>query len=312
MKFKKLVVLDKVDFFGDQEARLKSLADETVVYSDTPDEEEAIKRIGDAEGIITSWTTITKKIIDSCPDLKYIGIYATGYSWIDVDHATERGITVTSVPGYATESVAEMVFGQLICLLRNSGKADRVCRQGKFERDGLEGEELKGKTLGIIGLGRIGTRVAEIGKAFGMNILYYSKERKIDVENSLGIMYGELDDLIKNSDVITIHSSSNDEFLGEKELEKVKDSSIIINFGVAGAVNEDALIKELKSGRLKAIIDHFMDHKIKEGLIEAEDNSVLTPEIGYYTRQALYNLAQICIDNSRSYLEGRVQNKVNK
>jgi len=98
--------------------------------------------------------------------------------------------------------------------------------------------------------------------------------------------------------------------LGKEELKKVKDNSIIINFGVVGSINEDALIEHLKSGRLKAIIDHFVEHKVKQGFIDAKENTILTPEIGFYTRQALERLTTTCIENAKNFLEGKVKNKI--
>lgn len=303
MKFKKLVVLDKIQMTQEQEKQIKALAEKVEVYNDTPNENEAIKRIANADAVLTSWTEITKKILESSK-LKYLGVWATGYSWIDVKTANEKGITVTNVPGYATESVAELVISQLISILRNTKQADERCRRGKFEQEGLLGEELKGKTIGIIGFGRIGSRVAELAKAFGMKVIYYSRTKK---ENDSE--FCTLQELLKKSDIVTIHASSGGEILGERELKLLKNGSIVINFGVAGAVNENALIKELEKGRLKAVLDHFENHKLKEGLVNSQ-NALLTPEIGFYTKQALEKLTDICINNAKSFLEGKVQNKV--
>jgi len=309
-KFQKLVVLDKVKMTKEQEKEIKSLAKEVAIYNDTAkNKAEVIKRIGDADAIITSWTDLDKKIFDACPNLKYLGIWATGYGWIDVKYANEKCMTVTNVPGYATESVAELVFGQLISLLRKTREADERVRQGKFEQEGLEGQELRGKTIGIIGFGRIGTRVAELAKAFGMNVIYFSRTRKPDCEKN-GVKWCTLDELVKKADIITLHASSGEELLSEKELDEMKDGAIVINFGIAGAVNEDALIKRVKNGKLYAIMDHYVGHKIKPGFIEQTSRTLLTPEIGFYTTQALSRLTQICIENAKSYLAGKVQNRV--
>ena len=308
MKFNKLVMPDKNDMTLEQEKQIEELAKENKIYSDIPKtEEEIIKRIGDADAILTSWIDISKNVIDSCPNLKYIGVIATGYSWVDIKAAKEKWIAVTNVPGYATESVAEMVFCQLLSLIRKSREADKFIRDtGKFERDQFLGEELAGKTIGIIGLGRIGSRVAELANAFHMNVIYYSRKKK----NVPYEFFEKLDDMIPKCDVISIHSSSSDEFLDATRLAKLHDGAIVINFGVAGCVNEDALIKELQSGRLKAALDHFVDHKIKKEFIESK-NTILSPEIGYYTKQALEKLVQIAIDNAKSFLEGNVKNRVN-
>lgn len=308
MKFNKLVMPDKNDITPEQEQQIKKFADEVKIYNDIPKtEEEIIKRIGDADAILTSWIDINKKIIDSCPNLKYIGVMATGYSWIDIKTAKDKGIVVTNVPAYATESVAEMVFCQLLSLLRKSREADKFIKDtGKFERDKFLGEELSGKTIGIIGLGRIGSRVAEIANAFGMNVIYHSRTKK----NVPYEFFENLDEMVPKCDIISIHSSSSDEFLNAERLSKLPNGAIVINFGVAGCVNEEALIKELQSGRLKAGLDHFVDHKIKNEF-RTSSNTILSPEIGYYTKQALEKLAQIAIDNAKSFLEDNTQNKVN-
>jgi D-3-phosphoglycerate dehydrogenase len=308
MKFNKIVIPDKNDITATQEEEIHSLAKEVKIYNDIPKTgDEIIKRIGDADAILTSWIDISKKIINSCPNLKYIGVIATGYSWIDIKAAKEKWIAVTNVPGYATESVAEIVFCQLLSLIRKSREADKFIRDtGKFERDQFLGEELAGKTIGIIGLGRIGSRVAEIANSFGMNVVYNSrKKKKVPFE-----FFENIDDMIPKCDIISIHSSSSDEFLNAKRLAKLHDGAVIINFGVAGCVNEEALAKELQSGRLKAVLDHFVDHKIKKEFIESK-NTILSPEIGYYTKQALEKLVQIAIDNAKSFLKGNVKNRVN-
>lgn len=312
MKFKKLVVLDKVTMQGRQESELRKLAEETKIFRDNPkNKKETIKRIGNSDAIITSWVDINKEVLDSCPNLKYMGVWATGYSWIDTKHARKRGITVTNVPDYATESVAELVFGQLISLLRKTKQADDEIRNGKFEFEKFMGEELKGKTLGIIGLGRIGTRVSEIARAFGMDVIYFSRTRNPEQESG-GIKYETLEELVKKSDIITLHASSSQEILTSKLLDQTNPGLVIVNMGVGGSVNEDALIKNLKSGRLRAVLDVFEDHKIKKGIKEApKENIILSPHIAFYTRQAIFRLTQACIENARSYLDGKTKNKVN-
>lgn len=312
MKFKKLVVLDKVTMQGSQERELKELAEETEIFKDNPkNKKEAIERIGKADAIITSWVDIDREVLDSCPNLKYIGVWATGYSWIDTEHAKKKGVTVTNVPGYATESVVELVFSQLISLLRKTRQADEAARKGKFEFEKFMGEELKGKILGIIGLGRIGTRVAEIAKAFGMDIIYFSRTRKPEQE-SKGIRYENLKDLVKKADIITLHASSGENLIIPELIKETKKGTIIINMGIGGAVNEEALMEGVKSGKLMAVLDVYKDHKIKESMREApRENIILTPEIGFYTKQAIFRLTQTCIENARSYLEGKTKNKVN-
>lgn len=307
IKFKKIVILDEIKMNEKQKRKLELLTEKLVVYNDTPTNEfEAISRIGDADVVITSWTTISKKILNNCPKLKYIGVWATGYSWIDVKTASKRGIIVTNVPGYATESVAELVIGQLISLLRKTKTADSICRQGKFDRSSCLGEELAGKTIGIIGLGKIGSRVAEIAKAFNMNVVYYSKTKKPNVPYE----YMELDNLLRCADVVSLHASFGGEIITPQRIKLLKKGALVINFGIAGAVNEYALIEELKAGRLRAILDHYENHEIKQAFRDAGENVLLTPEIGFYTKQALEKLTDICVYNLISFLNGKPTNIV--
>jgi lactate dehydrogenase-like 2-hydroxyacid dehydrogenase len=309
-KFQRLVVLDKVDFFDEQLEELKKLAENVTVYEDTAKTKmDVIKRVGSADAVITSWTDLDIETIRAWPNVKYMGIWATGYSWIDVKAAIKQGITVTNVPGYAAEAVAELLFGQLISLLRNTEEADKRAREGKFDRAGLLGEELQGKTIGIIGLGRVGTRVAEIAKAFNMNVVYFSRTRKPEYEGDT-IKYLELEQLLRVADIVTIHTPGGAQTIGKKEIALLKNGAIVANLGVGGVIDEAALIEELQKGRLRAVMDNYEHHEIKTGFRKAHGNTILTPEIGFYTKQAVKRLTQICINNAKSYLEDKTQNKL--
>ena len=152
----------------------------------------------------------------------------------------------------------------------------------------------------------LGSVTSVSANIFGMNVVYTSRtKKKVPYK-----FYKNLDEMIPTCDVISIHASCGDEFLNAKRLAKLPTNSVVINFGVAGCVNEDALIKEINRSRLRAIIDHFVDHKIRKEFRSATNDTVLSPEIGYYTKQALINLAQITIDNAQSYLEGKPQNVI--
>src|ERR1019366_4027785 len=164
-----LVIPDKNDINPEQLQKIRKLAQKVKSYEDIPKtEKEIIGRIGNADAILTSWIEINEWIIRSCPNLKYIGVMATGYGWIDIKAATKKGIVVTNVPHYATESATELILGNLIALMRHTLKADEYFRNGKGRRDELLGEELKGMVIGIIGLGEVGNRLAELSSAFGM------------------------------------------------------------------------------------------------------------------------------------------------
>lgn len=310
MKFKRLVVLDKVVMTRDQEKKIRSLANKVEIYNDIPKEKKEItKRIDSTDAIITSWVDIDKEILDSAKELKYIGLWSTGYGWVDIKYANQKGITICNVPDYATESVAELLFGQLLALLRHTRDADAHVRQGKYNFEKFLGEELKNKTVGIIGLGRIGKRVAEMAKAFKMNVVYFSRTRKPDLE-SKEVKFVDLETLIRTSDIVTLHTDVKKLWIGKKEMSMMKDDAIIANLQVDGVVDENALLENFKKGRLNAILDCLKDKNICSEFDEFRDRVILSPHIGFYTKQALNNLTQICIENAKNYLEGRVQNKV--
>lgn len=310
MKFEMLVMPDKNDLKKEQEKLVKELAREVRLYKDIPKtEKEIIKRIGEADAILTSWIDINKKIIDSCPKLKYIGVMATGYGWIDVKVAAEKGITVTNVPHYSTESVAELIMGNLVALFRNSFKADSFVRNGKGKKEQLLGEELKGKTIGIIGLGEIGGRLAELASAFGMNVLYYSRTKK-----DFPYKFCSLEELLKESDIVSINcslSKETEKVIGEKEFALMRKGSVLVNFVHGKTVDEKAMLKHLKSGKIRAVIDDIQDEKVKKELAKLRGDIILSPHIGYYTKNAIENLANIAIQNAKSFLEEKVENKVN-
>jgi lactate dehydrogenase-like 2-hydroxyacid dehydrogenase len=315
MKFKKLVILDKVVMTKKQEEELRQLAEDIVIHKDSPEsEEEAIERAKGADAIIVGWTILGKKFFDACSGIKYVGVWATGYDHVDVRYANQKGITVTNVPGFSTESVAEFIFGQLISFLRHSKEADEHVRKGGFEFSKFAGEELQGKTLGIIGLGDIGKRVAEIAKAFNMNVVYYSRTRKLDYEKK-GVKYLELNDLLKSSDIITIHTALTKQtknLISKEEFKKMKNGVILINMARGAIVNKEALLWAAKAGKLGGIIlDVYHDEPIqKDDPILRIDNSLLSPHIAFYTKQATNRKTKICVENAKSFLNGRVQNKI--
>lgn len=305
-------MLDKHTFSEKQQNELKKLAEKFVIYNDNPKtNEEIIKRIKDADAVIVNWTNLNKEVFDKCKNLKYLGVVATGYGWLDVPYAVKKEIVVTNVPGYSTESVSELVFGQIISLIRKTRDADALVRSGKFEQIGLQGKELQNKTIGIVGLGNIGKRVSEIAQAFKMNVIYWNRTRNSDYEKR-GIKYSNLDDLFKRSDIVTIHIASTPEtkkMINEKHFTEMKEGAVFINMAAGDVIDENALIRFLEKGKIKAILDVFENHKPKEGFIKSK-NTLLSPEIGFFTEESINRLNDIAIKNARIYLEGKTQNKI--
>lgn len=199
----KIVVVEKVEMNNKQKKRLKKLGD-VIFYEDLPRSEEALKRLQDVDIAIIDWTDINP-ILDKLKKVRLIQLMSTGYDFIDVKKARRLGISVANIPGYATEAVAEHTFGLMISVLKKILPADRSVRNGRWIKEPFRGSELKGKTLGIIGLGRIGSRVAEIAQCFGMKVI----ANDIKPKNILGVEMVELNDVLKRSDIITFHCDLN-------------------------------------------------------------------------------------------------------
>ncbi|MDI6806187.1 MAG: NAD(P)-dependent oxidoreductase, partial [Candidatus Aenigmarchaeota archaeon] len=242
---------------------------------------------------------------------KLIALMSTDYAWVDIKKARDLGITVTNVPGYATESVAEHTFGLIISVLKNITKADKSVRNGEWVKEPFKGSELKGKILGIIGLGRIGSRVAEIPHGFGMEVIANDiKPRSIS-----GVKMVESDELLKRSDIVTLHCNLNptsEGLIDEDKLNQMKPSAILINTSNGKVVDTEALVKALKEKRIAgAGIDVLPKRPGKNDPLLQLDNVVITPEIAFNTSEALMRRVDICIDNIEAFIKGKPQNVVN-
>ena len=285
MEIKKLVVLDRNEFNEEQKKELKSLAEEVVIYDDMPkDEEEASKRINDADVLIVCWYELSEKCVGSCPSVKYLGVVATGYDWLAAEYASKKGIIVTNVPNYATEAVSNYVFKQ------------------------LEQYDTKDKTLGVIGLGNIGTRVAEVGKSKNLNILYWDRTfKKTDFQAA------EFEEIFKKSDIITLHlklNSETEKIIKNKHLDLIKENAIIVNT-VSPKLFEDVdyLIQTIDSKNIKLILDFDEDNKLSE-LSKTNKNITYTPHVAWKSKESTFNLHQVAIENLKAFKKGKIQNKL--
>ncbi len=242
-----------------------------------------------------------------------IAVSFTGYDHVDIEKCREMGIIVSNVPEYSTHSVAELVFGLIITSMRKIIECDKAVRDCRGN-EGLMGSELFGKTIGVIGTGKIGSRVCELALAFGMNVLAYSRTEKKELIEK-GVKYVSLDELLKNSDIVTIHlplTKETEGLIGERELSLLKDGAVIVNAARGKIIDTNALIRELEKGRIVACLDVFdvepplpSDHPILRA-----KNTILTPHIGYYTREALERRLEVTVDNIKAFLEGKPKNVV--
>lgn len=201
----KIVVVDHIYLEGDHIQKLQSIGD-LEVFKDLPKIPDELKeRIRGADVVIVGWSSLTKDVIESAEKLEMVSIWATSCHYMDLQTAEERGIVVTHVPGYATEAVAEHVFALLLASIRKLPSADEHVRRGNFNWRSFGGIELAGKTLGIVGTGSIGCRVAEIGRAFKMQILAFDKYPNMKKAEEIGMKYVDLQTLLKQSNIVSLH-----------------------------------------------------------------------------------------------------------
>ena len=268
-----------------------------------PSEEQLIEIGRDADALISLLSDpITRRVLEGCPNLKVVAQYAVGYDNIDLAAAKELGIAVTNTPDVLTDATADFAFALLLAAARKIPAADRFVREGRFvrwETDVLLGTDLKGKTIGIVGLGRIGSAMARRALGFGMRVIYHSRHpANPTLERLVGATYVSLERLIGESDVLSLHCSLNDwsyHLINEAALEKMRPTAILINTARGPVVDEAALVNALKIGRIAAAgLDVFeREPEVRDGLLELA-NVVLAPHLGSATVEARTRMAEMC------------------
>ncbi|MCI8608029.1 MAG: D-2-hydroxyacid dehydrogenase [Firmicutes bacterium] len=274
------------------------------VYPRTP-QEEIITRIGDAEAIFTSKNKITAEVMEACPNLKFIGVLATGYDNVALAAAKARGIAVCNVPGYSTEPVAQHTFALILEISNQVGLHSQAVHDGQWcnspdfclVKKPLM--QLSGKSLGIIGYGNIGKKVGEIAKAFGMAVNIYSRDPKAALA----------------SDIITLHCPATAENIGFVNSDffcKLKDGAILINTARGALINESDLAAALKSGKLAAAALDVVDGEPMraDSPLLGAPNLFITPHIAWSTKNARAIICQVSADNVKSWLEGGHLNRI--
>jgi glyoxylate reductase len=284
-----------------------------------PPYEVLLEKVREVDALVSLLTDkIDCNLLQQAKRLRIIAQYAVGYDNIDVECATRLGIYVTNTPEVLTEATAELTWALILAVARRIVEADHFVRWGEWWRTKtawhptmMLGVELKGKTLGIVGLGRIGSRVAEIGKAFGMRVIYYDLMRKEDLEKKLGIEYRDLDTLLQEADIVSIHTPLTKEtyhIINEERLKKMKRTAILINTARGAVVDTEALIKALREGWIAgAGLDVFEGEPIPPNHpLTAFKNVVLVPHIGSATYEARHAMAELVAENLIAFYEGRV------
>ncbi|AIY89624.1 phosphoglycerate dehydrogenase [Geoglobus acetivorans] len=282
------------------------------------DEEELERIIENYDALVVrSSPKVTARIIDKAKKLKIIGRAGVGVDNIDVNYATQKGIVVVNAPGGNTVSTAELTIGMILAAARKIPQADKSVKEGRWERKKFVGKELRGKTIGIIGLGRIGYEVAKRARAFEMNVIAYDPYISEARAREVGVRVVDLDELVRNADIITVHvpkTKETENLIDEDEFEKMKDGVIVINCARGGIINEKALINALKSGKIyAAALDVYETEPPDfDSELFGFDNVVTTPHIGASTKEAQEIVGMIIAEDIINMLHGYpVKNAVN-
>lgn len=315
----KIVVLDGYGLNpGDLSWKGMEALGELVVY-DRTSPLEVMERSANAEVLITNKTVITAEHMAALPQLKYIGVLATGYNVVDIDEARHRGIVVTNIPAYSTASVAQMVFAHVLNITQRVGYYAKENAKGRWTNSidfcywDTNLIELGGKKMGIVGLGNIGQATARIAQAFGMEILVFtSKEQSALPE---GMKKVTLDELFAQSDVVSLHcplTPDTKEMVNAARLRTMKPSAILINTGRGPLVNEQDLADALNEGRIAAAgLDVLsVEPSVFGNPLFNARNCFITPHIAWATKEARTRLMDIAVNNLKSYQERNVINNV--
>ena len=298
---------------------LKALG-ECVIYDRTAPE-EVLERAADAEVVLTNKVVITADMMAALPQLKYIGVMATGYNIVDIDAARERGIIVTNIPSYSTDSVAQMVFAHILNIAQQVQHHSEAVHQGRWtaSKDFCFWDtpliELRGKKLGIVGLGNTGYTTARIAIGFGMEVYAYTSKSSFQLPPEIKKM--ELDQLFSECDIISLHCLLTDktrELVNAARLKLMKPTAILINTGRGQLVNEQDLADALNNGQIYAAgLDVLSQEppKADNPLLTAR-NCYITPHIAWASAAARERLMGILLDNLKGYMEGKVINNVAK
>lgn len=291
------------------------------VYDRTPSD-KIVERIGDAEVVYTNKTPITRETLDACPNIKFIGVLATGYNVVDVNVAKEKGIPVSNIPTYGTMAVAQFAIALLLELCHHIGEHSECVKRGDWTNNpdwcfwNYPLVELAGKTMGVIGFGRIGQATAKIAQALGMKILAYDSFKNPDFESET-CKYAELDELLANSDVISLHCPlfpETEGIINKDTIAKMKDGVMIINTSRGPLIVEEDLRDALNSGKVAgAAVDVVSTEPIKmdNPLLQAK-NMIITPHIAWAPKESRQRLMDIAVENLKAYAAGAPINVVNK
>lgn len=293
---------------------------DVTLYQHTDTEDEAISRIGDSEIILVNKAPINERILSACPNIKLICVLATGYNIVDTDACAKRKIPVCNVPAYGTEAVAQFTLALMLEFCHRIGLHDAAVHDGKWCRSSnfcfwdTPQMELGGKTLGIVGFGRIGQAVAKLAQAFGMKVIAHSRTPKPQWDSVVEFL--ELDDLYARADFISLHCPlfpETEKMINPESIAKMKDGAVLINTARGGLLDEQAVAEALQSGKLAGVAaDVVSEEPMREWnpLLNAP-NCIITPHIAWAPKESRQRLLDCVVENIRCFLSGKPQNVVN-
>ncbi|MBQ3884552.1 MAG: D-2-hydroxyacid dehydrogenase [Ruminococcus sp.] len=315
----KIAVLDwyTVNISGDiPVSQLEELGEVNVIPLTKP--EETIEKIGDADIVLCNKVLITREVMDACPNIKYVGLFATGYNNVDVDYAAQKGIVVCNAGQYSTNAVAQQTFAYILDRFSRIRDYDNAVKKGEWERFPsfsyfpIPISELAGRTLSIIGYGSIGKKVAEIGNAFGMNIVISTRTKPADCPYEVTDLFSAAE----KADVLTFHCPLTDKTKGivnSELISHMRPSAMLINTARGGIVNEKELAEALNEEKIAAA---YLDVLEKEPMapdtpLKNAKNCVITPHTAWAPLETRQRLVKIVCDNIRAWQNGAPINKVN-
>lgn len=296
--------------------RLKKLG-ELTVYNDTNSEEKTINRLKDVDIVIADCyeAVFNKKVLDTTSKLKLVALNSAGYDVFDLEAARAKGIKVANAAGYATDGVAEHAIALMFSVIRSIPQLDRIVHETFAESnqetdEKFMGSDVRGKTMGILGLGRIGNRAAEIARGIGMSVVCYSRSKKETSE----FEQVSLEELLKRSDVVSIHMALTPDtkyLLSEKEFSLMKPNAILINTARGKIINEQDLYNALKDKKIAAAGLDVLENWSKDNPLFSLENVVITPHVAFYTRESLKNKSNVIVSTVESFAAGTPINIVN-
>lgn len=317
----------------------QALSDQSLIFVPQTLSHHTIMPNADIVSVFVS-SNVPADVIAHFPNLKLIATRSTGFDHIDIDACTQRNVPITTVPTYGEHTVAEYAFGMLLSLTRKLPAAFEAAHEGNRSHRELEGMDLFGKTFGIIGAGRIGQSIAKIAKGFGMNVVAYDPFPRPEVASQIGFTYQSIDEVLANSDVISLHvpyTPENKHLLNSEKISKMKPTAILINTARGELIDTTAVMDAVTNGRLRGVALDVMEneklispldelallrseqvdkemliHSVEIDVLKAQPNVLITSHNAFNTAEAIQRINQTTVDNIRAFLNGQPQNIAKK